>query len=151
MQTLRLYTTDNFVKEYCKNYAMAFQLDPTPETHEQKPCNYIVRKATGVYVWELYAVSTHGKEWFIGAYYNMPSYNTFELVSEPSVTRWYHYHWIMFNAFLQKDHPLQEHMLITRLGICKRCGKILTAAGSISLGYGRDCYKHMCEENHGTN
>ena len=150
MRTIRIYDVNNFVKEYCIDRVTAFQLDPCPETHEQKPCNYIVRKTPGVYVWELYAVSARGKEWFIGAYYSMPGYSTFDLISEPEVTRWYYRHWAMFNAFLQKDHPLQKHMLITRLGICKKCGKILTDKTSIMRGYGPDCFNHILDKLEGT-
>lgn len=145
MTIIQLYNKQKLIRDYFTSHStQAFAFDLIVG----KSYYYTVRKTPGVLAWEIYALSPHGKEYFIGAYYylNGAEEHTFDLTPEPSVTRWYHENWSLLNAFLYNIEALPGNTQIRRLGICNRCGKVLTDCESIARGYGPECFKHTMED-----
>lgn len=103
---------------------------------------YIVHKRDNLLVWDIYAATQHGKERFIAAYYGA-NVDEFGCIPEPRLSDWWYKHWLYFNICVDTN---SEQLIVKPLGICAKCGKLLTDPVSITRGYGPECIKHIKQE-----
>lgn len=123
-----------FIATYFTDHDTAFSLQD-----EHITCYYTVRRSPGVRHWNIYAVTPHGKEHFIGQYFGNIAYGLLD-DGEPNVTAWYHDAWSLFTR-AWTEFP--DSMQVTPLGHCKRCGRLLTDPRAIARGYGDECFKQL--------
>lgn len=124
------------------NTAFALTLQRACEHTTTRAC-YTVHKTPGVSHWTVYAVNTHGREHCLGQYFANIDYGL-QLDAEPSVSAWYHTAWTLLDDWW--THTAFTRTVITPLGYCKRCGRLLTDPRAVARGYGDECFKHAAHD-----
>lgn len=101
---------------------------------------YTVRKTPSILRWQVFAADTSSKEHLLCTYYG-GAIDEYDHIAMPSPGDWWYDHWVTLSSILAGNSPG-----LTRLGYCKRCGKLLTSAISVARGYGDSCYIATLEE-----
>lgn len=138
--TLTTIPHNRFINTLFKGHDTAFELTLQHLGGKTTQCYYTVRKTPGIKHWQIFALSPHGKEWFIAQCYDTTLYGML-LTGEPSVATWFYPWWSLFNHFW--EYGDSSHIQCHQLGYCKRCGKALTKPEAVLRGYGDDCWNKI--------
>lgn len=138
--TDKIIPHSKFVETLFTDHDTAFELAIQTPDGKTIARHYTVRKTEGIKHWQVFALSPHGKEWFIAQRFGSTLIDIL-LTSQPSVTAWYYKWWSLLEDYCERNN--YTNVQCRQLGYCKRCGKVLISPRAIARGYGQECFKHI--------